>query len=61
MRAWVAANPFSWLVARLREAMIDGRLSFDWSDGVALAVAVALFFIGRWVFRRLSPHFEDFI
>jgi hypothetical protein len=30
-------------------------------DAVALAVALALFFGGRWVFRRLSPHFEDFL
>ena len=28
---------------------------------VAVAVALALFFGGRWVFRRLSPHFEDFL
>jgi len=61
MRPWVAANPFSWLVGRLREALIDGRLAFEWSDAAALAVALALFFAGRWVFRRLSPHFEDFI
>ena len=28
---------------------------------VALAVALALFVAGRWMFRRLSPHFEDFV
>ena len=61
MRPWVAANPFSWLVGRLREALIDGRLALQWSDAIALVVALALFFAGRWVFRRLSPHFEDFI
>ena len=26
-----------------------------------LAVAVAIFLAGRWMFRRLSPHFEDFV
>jgi ABC-type polysaccharide/polyol phosphate export permease len=61
MRAWVAANPFSWLVARLREAMLDGKLALEWTDAVAVAVALAMFFGGRWVFRRLSPHFEDFV
>ncbi len=30
-------------------------------ERVALAVALALFVAGRWVFRRLSPHFEDFV
>jgi lipopolysaccharide transport system permease protein len=60
-RPWVAANPFGWLVARLREALLDGRLVPRWSDAVALVAALLLFFAGRWVFRRLSPHFEDFL
>ena len=47
--------------ARLRDALIDGRLALEWGDAVAVAVALALFFGGRWVFRRLSPHFEDFV
>jgi lipopolysaccharide transport system permease protein len=61
MRPWVAANPFSWLVDRLRNALIDGRLGLEWGDAIAVAVALAVFFGGRWVFRRLSPHFEDFV
>ncbi len=61
MRPWVAANPFSWLVTRLRDAMLGGRLTLEWTDAVAVAVALALFLGGRWVFRRLSPHFEDFV
>ncbi len=61
MCPWVAVNPFSWLVGRLREALIDGRLMFGWGDAVALAVALCLLAIGLWVFRRLSPHFEDFV
>src|SRR5947207_7502491 len=61
LRPWVAANPFSWLVGRLRDALLDGRLAIDWTDGIALGVALLLFFAGRAVFRRLSPHFEDFV
>jgi ABC-type polysaccharide/polyol phosphate export permease len=61
VRPWLAANPFGWLVARMREALIDGRLAFTLGDALALAIAVALFVAGRWVFRRLSPHFEDFV
>lgn len=61
LRPWVAANPFSWLVERLRAALLEGRLGLEWSDAVAVAVAFGLFFAGRWVFRRLSPHFEDFV
>jgi len=61
LRGFVAANPFGWVVERLRAALLDGRLAFEWSDALALAVALALFAGGRWVFRRLSPHFEDFV
>ena len=61
MRAWVAANPFNWVVDRLRDGLLEGRLVPRFSDVVALVVAVLLFLGGRWVFRRLSPHFEDFV
>ena len=61
MRPWVAANPFGYLVERLRDALLEGRLAPSWGDGVAVLVALALFAGGRWIFRRLSPHFEDFV
>jgi len=61
VRPWVAANPFGWLVERLRDALLEGRIALRWGDAVALAVALAVFVAGRWVFRRLSPHFEDFV
>jgi ABC-type polysaccharide/polyol phosphate export permease len=61
LRPWVAANPFGWLVGRLRDCLLDGRLGLEWGDAVALAGALALFLAGRWVFRRLSPQFEDFL
>jgi len=61
LRGFVAANPFGWVVERLRAALLDGRLALEWYDALALAVALTLFAGGRWVFRRLSPHFEDFV
>jgi ABC-type polysaccharide/polyol phosphate export permease len=61
LRPWVAANPFSWLVERMRDALLKGNLAPRWDDAVALVIAIAIFFAGRWVFRRLSPHFEDFV
>jgi ABC-type polysaccharide/polyol phosphate export permease len=61
LRALVAANPFGWAVTRLRDALLDGSLSVEWSDIAALVVASLLFAGGRWVFNRLSPHFEDFV
>ena len=61
VRPWVAANPFGWLVGRLRDALLDGRIAPRWSDAGALVVALVLFAAGRWVFRRLSPNFVDFV
>jgi len=61
LRPWVAANPFGWLVGRLRDALLDGRLSLVPADALALLVALLVFVAGRWMFRRLSPHFEDFL
>jgi len=61
LRPWVAANPFGWLVGRLREALLEGHLALQLDDAIAVVVAVLLFAGGRWMFRRLSPHFEDFL
>jgi lipopolysaccharide transport system permease protein len=61
VRPWVAANPFGWLVDRMRDSLLDGRLALQWSDAAALGVALLLFFGGRAVFVRLSPYFEDFV
>jgi homopolymeric O-antigen transport system permease protein len=61
MRPWVAANPFGYLVERLRDALLEGRLALAWGDALAVVVAVVLFAGGRWLFLRLSPHFEDFV
>src|SRR5260370_41952689 len=57
MKPWVAANPFGYLVDRLRDALLDGRLALAWGDAIAVLVALALFTGGRCVFLRLSPHF----
>ena len=61
MRPWVAANPFGYLVDRLRDALLDGRLGVSGGDAIAVVVALLLFVGGRWIFLRLSPHFEDFV
>ena len=61
MKPWVAANPFGYLVDRLRDALLDGRLALQWGDAIAVVVALGLFTGGRWLFLRLSPHFEDFV
>ena len=61
MQVIVALNPFSWLAERLRDVLLNGDFSLRWGDLAAVAVALGLYFGGRWVFRRLSPNFEDFV
>jgi ABC-type polysaccharide/polyol phosphate export permease len=61
LRGWVAANPFTWLVGRMRDALLDGSLALQPGDALAAAGALAVFALGRFVFMRLSPHFEDFV
>ena len=61
VRPWIAANPFSWLVTRMRDALLDGSLALQPGDALAIGVAAALFAGGVWMFRRLAPHFEDFV
>ena len=61
VQPWVAANPFSWLVTRMRDVMLDGRLVLQAGDAVAIVVAFSMLGGGLWMFRRLAPHFEDFL
>ena len=61
VRPWIAVNPFAWLVGRMRDALLEGNVALRASDLFAVIAAIALFLAGRWVFRRLSPHFEDFV
>lgn len=61
IRPWVAANPFGWMVTRFRDALLEGRLGLQWGDAVAAVTALALFALGLAMFRRLAPHFEDFL
>ena len=52
------------LTARADAKFTDGEDANSFSDtytATTLFFAAALFFGGRWVFRRLSPTFEDFL
>ena len=43
MRPWVAANPFGWAVARLRDGLLDGRLALQWGEpGRAVIAAIGV-------------------
>ena len=54
-------NPFTFYAESFRALLLDyGSFSFR-SLGFALVVAALSLLFGYWTFRRLDPHFEDFL
>lgn len=59
-RGWMALNPLGYVVMRYRD-LLAGSAGWQWGDlGVIVASALTLT-AGLWVFRRLSPWFEDLL
>lgn len=58
---WIGLNPMTWWMAEIRSALLQGQ----WMPGltlVGLALGSMLAVAGGAVlFRRMSPHFEDFL
>ena len=59
-RGFVMLNPVAQLSERLRDVLLLGP-SLTSSDALILLVGVAVFAAGLWIFRRLSPYFEEFL
>lgn len=60
-QSWIDLNPFTFYVESFRSLLL-GYGEMQWSSLlVALLVAVLVLAFGHWVFRRLDPHFEDFL
>jgi ABC-type polysaccharide/polyol phosphate export permease len=55
------ANPMAWYVEKLRAMLLFGEYTLGLRDLLAPALTVLVLFIGVRFFRRLSPHFEDFL
>lgn len=57
----VSANPLTFLLERLHEALLFKPTLPDISDLIALLCAALVLVAGYTIFKRLSPHFEDFV
>ena len=59
---WIfSINPFTWIAGRFRSLLVNGQMMPTLQDLGALLLAVLVLLLGLWLFRRLSPHFEDFL
>ncbi len=60
-RDWIWLNPMAGLVGDLRASLFEGQ----WMPGLAtlvmLPLGLALLWLAHRFYRRLSPHFEDFM
>jgi lipopolysaccharide transport system permease protein len=60
-RGWMSFNPLAYYIESFRALLLGtGEVALT-SQLVALLLAIALLAIGIVLFRRLSPHFEDFL
>lgn len=59
-REWLAANPLAYVVTRYRD-LLAGAGGWLPGDLVVILASLAVLAGGLWVFRRLSPYFEDLL
>jgi lipopolysaccharide transport system permease protein len=60
-RAWLGLHPFTFYADAFRAVLLHhGDVSFV-RVATAATVALLALFVGRWIFRRLDPYFEDFL
>ncbi len=59
-REWFNWNPLALMIQRLRDHLF-GQPTLNVVDLIIMLVALIMFIVGYAVFKRLSPHFEDFV
>jgi lipopolysaccharide transport system permease protein len=59
LRTWLAFNPLSYPVSRMREVLFDGKALWAAGDLVFVLTAVVLWWIARHIFLRLEERFDD--
>jgi lipopolysaccharide transport system permease protein len=60
-QGWIGLHPFTFYADSFR-ALLLHRGDFRFTGlAIAALLAAAVWWLGRWAFRRLDPHFEDFL
>jgi lipopolysaccharide transport system permease protein len=61
MQRWLALNPFTFYANAFHAVLLHhGEIGLG-SLAIALAVAAIALVLGYAIFKRLDPHFEDFL
>ena len=58
---WLRFNPMTWWMDEIRATLFHGKWLPDLNFLGLLMGSLTSFLFGKWVFNRLSPHFEDFL
>jgi len=58
---WFSLNPFAYYPEQFRALLLHSGSSSVRAEAIALLLAIAVLACGLAVFRRLNPHFEDFL
>jgi lipopolysaccharide transport system permease protein len=61
IRGVLHVNPISFYCTSARAWLLFGQSVPAMSIAIAVVVAITMALFGRWVFARLSSHFEDFL
>ncbi|RFF29043.1 ABC transporter permease [Wenzhouxiangella sediminis] len=59
--AWLDWNPMTWWMTEIRSALLYNQILPGWPFLALLAGSLLMLWLGRIVFSRLSPYFEDFL
>jgi lipopolysaccharide transport system permease protein len=60
-RGWLDINPFTFYAESFRALLLDHGEIRLLAFAIAMTTAVVVLWIGHKLFRRLDPHFEDFL
>lgn len=58
---WLDFNPMTWWMNEIRTALLHGEAVPGWPALALAAASLLVLWLGRSIFRRLSPYFEDFL